>query len=599
MKVVVLVSGGKDSTCNMLKCVAHGHEIVALANLHPPQSATSDELDSFMYQSVGHELIEAYTQCMRLPLFRRAISGSSRVTSMDYAPSADDEVEDLYELLRDVMKSCQVDAVACGTILSSYQRVRVENVCQRLGLVCLAFLWQREQAALLDEMLHDGIEAVMIKSACMGLGRAQLGRSLRELRDTLHSLAKRYGVHICGEGGEYESFTLDCPLFHQRIVLDECETIVHSDDQFAPVLYHRCKRFHLEDKPALTVRSTGESRTIAAFVRRSTDAPLVAPALLSRVSSTVRRNDRFLSLSGVHVCAVDDTSVAEQVAAVFEHCFEHVRQVGWPESSILYVCLSLRDMADYAQVNAAYNELFGANPPSRTTVAVGSHNLPHGALLSISVVASCAPHTTLHVQSISEWAPACIGPYSQAQTVDESLLTLAGQIGLHPASMELVSSDLKAQFDQAERNCAAIVSTLADCDTTAARALFRHCVVYVSAAANALPELQSLVASLSCSATVATVVALPKGALVELQVLAVRRNNVQYTVDVYDAAEDRDITADFALCLAGSQTAPHIIDSVQRRNQHVTLVDKVNGSVDSGVLIVVRRSPTNQNDDDE
>jgi diphthine-ammonia ligase len=35
MKVVALISGGKDSCFNMMQCVAAGHEIVALANLHP------------------------------------------------------------------------------------------------------------------------------------------------------------------------------------------------------------------------------------------------------------------------------------------------------------------------------------------------------------------------------------------------------------------------------------------------------------------------------------------------------------------------------------------------------------------------------------
>lgn len=35
MRVVALVSGGKDSSYNMMKCVAEGHDIVALANLHP------------------------------------------------------------------------------------------------------------------------------------------------------------------------------------------------------------------------------------------------------------------------------------------------------------------------------------------------------------------------------------------------------------------------------------------------------------------------------------------------------------------------------------------------------------------------------------
>lgn len=35
MKVVALISGGKDSCFNMMQCVAAGHEIVALANLYP------------------------------------------------------------------------------------------------------------------------------------------------------------------------------------------------------------------------------------------------------------------------------------------------------------------------------------------------------------------------------------------------------------------------------------------------------------------------------------------------------------------------------------------------------------------------------------
>lgn len=50
MRVVALVSGGKDSTFNMMQCIADGHSIVALANL-VPHSKT--EIDSYMYQSVG------------------------------------------------------------------------------------------------------------------------------------------------------------------------------------------------------------------------------------------------------------------------------------------------------------------------------------------------------------------------------------------------------------------------------------------------------------------------------------------------------------------------------------------------------------------
>ena len=34
----LIFSGGKDSCFNMLQCVKNGHEIVALANLKPPQN---------------------------------------------------------------------------------------------------------------------------------------------------------------------------------------------------------------------------------------------------------------------------------------------------------------------------------------------------------------------------------------------------------------------------------------------------------------------------------------------------------------------------------------------------------------------------------
>ena len=54
MKVVGLISGGKDSVFNLIECVAHGHEIVCLANLHGQEAGA--ELDSFMYQTVGVEI---------------------------------------------------------------------------------------------------------------------------------------------------------------------------------------------------------------------------------------------------------------------------------------------------------------------------------------------------------------------------------------------------------------------------------------------------------------------------------------------------------------------------------------------------------------
>ena len=60
---------------------------------------------------------------------------------------------------------------------------------------------------------------------------------------------RRYECNVCGEGGEYESLVLDCPLFkHARIVLDSWEAVDQSADAFAPVGHLHPVAYHLEPK---------------------------------------------------------------------------------------------------------------------------------------------------------------------------------------------------------------------------------------------------------------------------------------------------------------------------------------------------------------
>ena len=54
-------------------------------------------------------------------------------------------------------------------------------------------------------------------------------------------------LNPCGEGGEFETFTFDCPLFVKRIVpLQDPKVIIHSSDPFATVAYLRYAGFQLE-----------------------------------------------------------------------------------------------------------------------------------------------------------------------------------------------------------------------------------------------------------------------------------------------------------------------------------------------------------------
>jgi hypothetical protein len=61
--------------------------------------------------------------------------------------------------------------------------------------------------------------------AALGLEpHKHLGKSLAQMQPHLHRLRDSFGCNVCGEGGEYETLTLDCPAFTQgRIVLDSWE----------------------------------------------------------------------------------------------------------------------------------------------------------------------------------------------------------------------------------------------------------------------------------------------------------------------------------------------------------------------------------------
>ncbi|WIA09297.1 hypothetical protein OEZ85_008704 [Tetradesmus obliquus] len=395
MKVVALVSGGKDSCFSMHLCGVHGHQVVALANLLPPDSNT-DELDSYMYQTVGHQLVAAYAACTGLPLYRRRIHGASTAQGLSYSCTAGDEVEDLTAMLAFVKeRHPDVQGVASGAIASDYQRLRVESVCSRLGLVSLGYLWHQPQDQLLSDMIANNIEAVLVKVAAIGLDpHKHLGKSIRQMQPLLRSLRDRFGCNVCGEGGEYETLTLDCPAFrHGRILLDGWE-------------------------------------------------------LPQRGLSWLRS------------------------------CFLH---------------LYLADMAHFGVANEAYcRHLPQVDPPSRACVQVP---LPAGCPVLLDVLFARQPdqqqqqqqpldRRVLHVQSISSWAPSCIGPYSQATSCN-GLIYMAGQIPLDPASMTTAAPSpaglqhtIAAQAWRTLCSCQAVAVAVRSCFSTASLGL----TVYLSEA---------------------------------------------------------------------------------------------------------------------
>ena len=84
-----------------------------------------------MFQTVGHELIQAIADCLELPLYRYEIKGQCVDGSLEYNETEkhkDDEVEVMYDGLKEVKEKHQIEGVCSGAILSTYQKNRVEKM---------------------------------------------------------------------------------------------------------------------------------------------------------------------------------------------------------------------------------------------------------------------------------------------------------------------------------------------------------------------------------------------------------------------------------------------------------------------------------------
>ena len=493
LNVVCLISGGKDSFFSILHCIANGHKIIALANLHPAYNSShnSDEdLDSYMYQTIGHSVVPLYEKALSLPLYRQEIVGSAINQNKSYGPGdggisdAADETEALMPLLRTVVTShAEVNAVSTGAILSDYQRTRVESVATRLGLTPLSYLWQwpnlapHSQSSLLEDMGAVGQDSRLIKVASGGLDESFLWQNVADSRTIarLDSAAKRFGSHddgaTLGEGGEYETLAISGPsiLWKGRMVVHEDRRRIVRGDAGSFTL--RMSNAEVQMNPQthddtlnvripLLLEPTFRNILDVISLESSTTGEYCFSAEKMRAANTTTtfesgqttNVDQTATILFAGICG-SGSDITEQTRSIMDYLDERLREEGHSRQDVVYTSIILRAMADFPEVNAVYGKYFQhANPPARVTVACASV-LPATKQLMIAVTSvknsKEKERTGLHVQSRSYWAPANIGPYSQAVSVRLSneqdgvtprVVFVAGQIPLRPASMGLPST---------------------------------------------------------------------------------------------------------------------------------------------------------------
>ena len=294
----------------------------------------------------------------------------------------------------------------------------------------------------------------------------------------------------------------------------------------------------------------------------------------------------------------DPSSTLEhEINSMMRHMLTAMATHGVNPTDILYVNLHVTDMSLFSRINQIYCQYFSYNPPSRACVEI-SNNLPCGA----RCMADCmgyvgsgtavgdgrvdVPRDVLHVQSISEWAPTCIGPYSQANMLS-GIHYQAGQIGLDPASMVLVTGGWENETRQTLSNISAVLKC---CQSSFQNLL--SCVVWVNVSkpvdvAGVRKMIENRVnnenvhrnpahrnAFMKEMIAIVPVPNLPRGAAVELQVVAMEHNVLNAIRGVSFAAVQKwvvgDVVGGVVGGVAGKKTKNAVGGTLEAHGIHIT-----------------------------
>ena len=193
MRLASLYSGGKDSSFSLYVAEQSGHEVPYLVNIVPEDRA------SWIFHTPNLNVVPVLAEAMG----KEVILGRS----------TGEEDSDM-EGLRQALDGLDIDGIVTGAVWSDYQWDRMNLVCGDLGLKFFAPMWRKDQDYLMEQMIDAGVEAVIVGCYAEGFDESWLGRPLNhETLAELRKLRDKYGISIMGEGGEYESLTLNSPSF--------------------------------------------------------------------------------------------------------------------------------------------------------------------------------------------------------------------------------------------------------------------------------------------------------------------------------------------------------------------------------------------------
>ncbi len=199
MRLGVLFSGGKDSTLALYKAMKD-NEIACLI------SVQSKNPESYMFHTPNINLVEHQAKALILPLIITSTKGEK-----------EKELKELETAIAIAKSKYNLDGIVTGAVASVYQASRIQAICEKLDLKIINPLWHEDQVQILREIIKDKFKVLIIGVFGEGMDKF-LGKEIDEefITEIIKSKEK-YGINPAGEGGEFESFVLNGPIFHKSL----------------------------------------------------------------------------------------------------------------------------------------------------------------------------------------------------------------------------------------------------------------------------------------------------------------------------------------------------------------------------------------------
>ncbi len=186
-----LFSGGKDSGLALWMMMNRGYNINCLISLF------SSNKDSYMFHVPKIEEVPALAKRANIPLVKQTTHGEK-----------EKELDDLENAISKAIKKYNIQGIVAGSIASVYQRNRVEEITEKLGMKVYLPLWYMSQEQVLKLLFYYGFKVQIIHPSAQGMDEFE-GQVLT--CDHIEKF-KKLNINIAGEGGEYESLILSAPF---------------------------------------------------------------------------------------------------------------------------------------------------------------------------------------------------------------------------------------------------------------------------------------------------------------------------------------------------------------------------------------------------